>query len=232
MSSIWFPDAVPASPGSEDDEFADASGGVPSGWTEVDHGSVLTVDEDEPGLEFFVATHAGNALAGIYKSIPAGDFTYWTKVSLSGLPETNSIIGGIALWEDATNSAGDVRTLALICNATQGEVSIHPWTAYNAIGAATVSQPITVDVGPTHLYLMVRRTGTTYAFSFSTDGIGWQRLLSTGALGITPTHIGPCVDNVATGADVGARFPFWRYVASDVGMTPLMAGDRITVTAL
>ena len=226
-----MPDAPPASAGADDDEFADASGGVPSGWTEVDFGAVLTVDEDEPGLQFTVATHAGSALAGIYKAIPAGDFTAWTKVSLSGLAVTDSLLAGIALWEDATTSTADVRTFALIANATQGELTVHPWTAYNAQGAATLTVPITVDSGVSHCYLMVRRTGTTYAFSYSSDGIGWQRVHNTAALGITPTHYGPCIDNINSGADVDARFAFWRYLASDVGLTPLMQGDRITITA-
>lgn len=227
-----MPDAPPASAGAEDDEFADASGGLPSGWTEVDHGTAQTVDEDEPGLELGQVTHVGNALSGIYKAIPAGDFTYWTKVSLSGLAVTTTLRAGIALWEDATAVGGDVRTLHLITNATQGAVDVTSWTGYTAISATLVTRAISVDTTPTHLYLMVRRATTTYDFSFSTDGIGWQRILTTGALGITPTHIGPSMDNTNSAADANARFAFWRYLASDVGLTPLMAGDRIDITAL
>lgn len=230
MATIWIPDAPPDSAGSEDEEFP--TGDDLSAWTESDHGTVGSYSISNPsnGIQVYSATHAGNSLLGAYKSIPAGDFTYWTKVSLSGLAVTSTALGGIALWEDATSATGDIRTLALITNATQGQVSIHPWTAYNAQSAATLTQAITVDLGPTSMYLMVRRTSTTYAFSFSTDGVGWQQIYTTGSLGITPTHIGPCVDNANTGDDVTATFPFWRYLASDVGLTPVMEGNRVTVT--
>jgi len=232
LTTLWLPDAPPLSPGADDDEFADASGGVPGGWTEYDHGALQTVDEDAAGAELIQSTHAGSALSGIYKALPGAgvDFTYWTKVSLSGLGVTSTIAAGIALLEDAAVSTGDVRTYMLRANATQGEIAVHPWTAYNALGAATVTHAISVDTGPTSLYLMVRRTGTTYAFSYSTDGLGWMRTLSTGALGIVPIHIALCMDNIASAADVSARFKFYRHVASDVGLTPLMGGRRVTVS--
>ena len=227
---IWMPDAPPASAGADDDEFADAAGaGAPTGWTEVDHGTTTTVSEEEYGLKLLQATHAGDSIAGVYKAIPSGDFSIVTKVSLAGLAEANFMVGGLALFQDATSSTGDIITHTLHQDATATAINVESWTAYNAFGAAVQGAVYTVDAGPTHAYLRIRRTGTTYAFDFSSDGIVFQRLHS-GTLAFTPTHYGLVVNNVATGQDVAAIFPFFRYVASDVGIVGVMGGDRVGLT--
>jgi hypothetical protein len=224
--TVWSPDAPPAVAGALDDEFDGASGGVPPGWTEVDHGGVQTVSEDEAGLKLEQATHAGDAHSGIYKAIPAGDFTIWTKASLSGA-FASSGVAGIALWQDATAAAGDLVILDLIQASTETFVAVQSYTAYNVFSANLALLAVNVDVGITAVYLRVRRTGTTYAFEFSTDGIGWIRIFSTAALPIVPAHVGPDMSNANSGVTVSARFPFLRYVASDVGITGLVSGDRI-----
>lgn len=227
MPTLWRPDAPPASAGSEDDEFADASGGVPSGWTEVDHGTDLTVGEDEAGLSLTQTSTAGFHVAGVYKAIPAGDFTIWTKVALSTLATpAGSVSTGLALYEDATSSSGDIYTIHLVNDSAASYIQIIRWNAYNSLNSAPVTNVIAVDLWPTHLYLRVRRTSTTYAWDYSTDGIGWQRVLS-GSLAITPAHFGPFVNNQNTTATVTARSQFFRYVASDVGTTGKVGGDRI-----
>lgn len=228
VASIWMPDAPPATAGAADDEYADASGGVPSGWTEVDHGTGLTVTEDEAGLKLASTAAQGNA--GIYKAIPAGDFTVWTKVALSAVGLTDFMPGGLVLWEDAANSAGDLRVFYMEASAADVKVIIQAWTAYNAFGSSVASFSISVDTLPAHVYLRIRRTGTTYAFDVSLDGLGWFRIHNTAALGITPTHVGPAINTSshASGSLVG-RFSFFRYVASDVGIGGLMEGDRLKV---
>lgn len=224
----WDPDAAPSSAGADDDEFADAAGaGVPSGWTEVDHGTHQTVSEEEYGLKLIQATHAGDSVSGIYKAIPAGDFTIVTKVSLSGLSEANFVVAGLGLFQDATSSTGDIATHTLHQDATATAINVETWTAYNAFGSSLQQVVWSVDGGPTHVYLRIRRTGTTYAFDFSTDGVAYQRLHS-GTLSFTPTHYGPVINNVASGADVMGVFSFFRYTASDVGITGVLGGNRIT----
>lgn len=232
MPSIWIPDAPPGSAGPVDDEFADAAGaGAPTGWTEVDHDTLITISENEEGLAITHATNAGNSVGGVYRAIAAAPFTYWTKVSLSGLGLTNTIQAGLALFEDATNANGDIATIMLRCNATAVDVCYQVWSS-RTTASSTTSRVISVDVAPTHLYLRARLTSTTYAFDFSSDGIAWQRIQSgVHGLANAPTHVGLVIDNNASAADAVATFAFFRSLASDVGTTGLVGGDRITVTA-
>lgn len=236
MPSIWLPDARPATAGSLDDEFRDASSGVPSGWTEVDHGGHLVVDEDEIGLQLTQATHAGNSVSGIYKTIPAGDFTIYTKVSLSCLIATDTAYAGLAMWEDATSSTGNVFTFGLRMDLTRGPYIIcQTWTQYD--DAAPVTFGTLLDLGqttyPTHLYLRMRRTGTNYSTDVSLTGLGWQTINggdgAADAISFTPTHVGPFMNNAASGVTVDARFAFFRYVASNEGDNGIMQGDRIEI---
>lgn len=226
-----MPDAPPASPHADDDEFADNSGGVPGGWTEIDFGTNTTPTEDNDGLNLLQTSHAGNSLAGIYKAITSGDFTIVVKLGMSGLALTTSIRAALALLEDATSSTGDIVTLSLFANATDVSVKRTPWTAYNSSSADTVSRSISVDVIPTAIYLCIRRTGTTYSFDFSSDGVGWQQI-STGTITFTPTHIGIMIDNLNTGSDAKVNAQFFRVQGSDVGIAGRrLMGDRINVAA-
>lgn len=224
--NIWMPDAPPTSAGAEDDEFADASGGVPTGWTEVDHGTHLAVDEDEAGLELS-NTNAGGSYenAGIYKAIPAGDFTIWTKVSLVGPFNSNYAVGGLALWEDATDITKKVTPFYYYSYSSNLTLECQNYTNYNTFASSNASQNTNNKLVTTGMYLRVRRSGTTYAFDWSTDGIGWLRVFS-GSLSFTPTHFGPVAGVNTASTDHHARFAFFRYVASDVGITGLVKGNR------
>lgn len=231
MPSIWLPDCPPITAGADDDEFSNSS--LAAMWTEVDHGSHLTVSEDDAGLKLLQSSHAGDSISGIYHAFRAGNGSYWTKVSLGGLPSAGNYGGGIALWADPTSSTADIVTLGFVQQgAARGEVQVTNWTAYNAFSSSPARFEYSVDVGPTALYLRVRRASTTYEFDVSSDGLAWDRIYSTGSLFITPSHIGPMLFNGGTGAVGTARFPFWRYVGSDVGMDGLVKGDRVAVTAL
>lgn len=227
MTSVWWPDAPPAVAGSRDDEFDGESGGVPNLWTEVDHGAHQTVSEDALGLVLSQATHVGESVSGIYKAIPAGDFSVWSRISLSTLMEGSAAQGGLGLWENATSSTGDVVTYSI---TPTSDIRVETRAAYNVIATATDTEDLGGDM-PSHVYLRIRRSGTTYSFDFSSNGVGWLRTY-TGALAFTPTHFGPVMQNVNTGVTVTARFSFFRYADSDVGPTGLMQGDRIRFTRI
>jgi hypothetical protein len=224
-ATIWMPDAPPATPGALDDEFADNSGGVPNGWTEVDFSNHTSVVEDEAGLTLLQVTHAGDSNAGIYKTIPSGDFTIWTKLSTSGVAMQNIWQAGLALWNNAASSTAPLLTFVLDIRGTQVQLMVLSWTAYNTFSTVITQPDISVDVMPTHIYLRIRRTGANYAYDASSDGLGWHRI-STTAPSFTPAHVGPVIMNEASGTDVAARFAFFRYVNSDVGLTGLMKGNR------
>ena len=222
---IWVPDAPPASAGSEDDEFDGAGGaGVPAGWTEVDHGGTQTVSEDEAGLKLLSSGPGSFQWSGIYKAIPAGDFTIWAKMSLSAAVETDFSVIGLGLWQDATSASGDLATIGLHVGAGTTAIGAYTWSSYTTFASTLNDVTIHTTAGTNALYFRIRRTGTTYAYDYSYDGLNWLRVYS-GALGFTPTHFGPVIGAQTTTA--AGRAYFFRYVASDVGMDGLVNGDRV-----
>ncbi len=227
-ANIWSPDAPPTGAGADDDEFADASGGVPTGWTEVDFDSNITVSEDSSGLTLVQATHAGHSVGGVYKTIPAGDFTIWTKLTMSGvLPGANSISCGLALFQDATSSTGD---LVFLRNYVSGTTEVQTPDCFNMSAYTTFGTQVGVTysmnvTNPT--YFRIRRTGTNYSFDVSGDGVGWLCLFNASSIAITPTHYGIVINNSASGANQKVTAAFFRYLNSDVGLNGVVSGNRI-----
>lgn len=225
-STIWMPD-IPPLGGTASDEFNLNSGGVPAGWTEVDHDAIQTVTEDEAGLVLTHPTHAGDSVAGVYKALPSGDGTIFMQCSRTGIGLTNFLTHALALWEDATNAAGRVITFGITNNATQLELGVNLFSAYNVFGSALSGQfVLSPDVLWTGFYLRIRRAGSTFNFEFSNDGIGWVRIYSSAALAFTPAQYGPAMTNNATGTTAVLRSKFCRYSASDIGLTGLSLGAR------
>lgn len=228
MVSWWHPYAPPATAGALDDEFDGESGGVPNGWTEYDHSTTTTVDEDEAGLELIQATKASDALGGIYKADPTGDITVWTHVSLNGLahPATDSVVAGIALFEDATSSTSDVRIYGIEPGLTHA-ATYATYSTWSAHDTRTASTDVNALNGVSDIFLRIRRTGTTYHFDISRNGNTWQRTYTTAALGFVPAQIGLVMSTNGAGITTNARFDFFRSTNSDVGLTGQSGGDRI-----
>lgn len=231
--TIWQPDAAPASPNANDDEFADESAGVPNGWTEMDFDGTTTVTETAAGLIMTQTTHANDGVVGIYKVLPAGDFTIYTRVSLltvdTGANQT--FRAGITLYEDATSSTADLAIVTWQFNPSNagpaGGTNLH--TAYNAApsGLGSASGSFSPMKSHNGAYLRLRRNGTNYTFDVSDDGIGWSLGWTSFTLGFTPAHMGLSVNNVNTGETCAARFGFFRYLASDAGALGIMEGRRV-----
>jgi hypothetical protein len=224
LKAYWSPDAPPASPSGTDSEFSGGSGGVPSGFTEYDPGTLLTVTESSTykNVQLLASTTAVTLdVLGIYKAIPAGDFTIWTKVKFLG-PAANYSFTGLCLWEDATDSSKKIAGYGLSPRgATLMDNGIYTWTNWNTFSAATESN--FQFVAPC-VYVRLRRTGTTYMMAFSNDGEAFLEYSTAVNPGFTPTHFGVGIGNT-TGADALATFDFFRYVASDVGVTGILAGQ-------
>jgi hypothetical protein len=214
--NIWMPDAPPASAGSADDEFADNSGGVPSGWTEMDPDGHIVITENEQGVRMEKDSTA--QFVGMYKAIPAGDFTIWTKLHF-GSEHPAQVLADIALWEDATNTSGDIVSYGYDSN--NDTIHRYLWNAYNSFGSS--NDAVNPFYRAKTWYFRVRRNGTTYSFDYSYNGIIWNQRAS-GSLSFTPQHMG--LGAYAVTATQWVEWSFFRYVASDIGVNGVAKGKR------
>jgi hypothetical protein len=232
LKTVWSPDAPPASPSAYDSEFDAGSAGVPSGFTEYDPGSILAVDESST-YKKLIATITSATFAvvgGIYREIPAGDFTIWTKVRVVGKLADYSW-AGLALWEDATDSAKGIENFCLVARGSAGPVGIDQfymtnYNTYNTDRLGNNSQPYSAQ----EAYLRIRRNGTTYYIGWSENGEVWYEKNTATTIGFTPSHFGLSFAN-STGVTNVATADFFRYVGSDVGLTGIMNGAAINLLA-
>lgn len=224
--TLWLPQAPPASPGADDDEFDGSQGaGAPTGWVEFDPGSKVTVSEVESGLVLQALTSTGgDFIGGVYKAIPAGDFSIMAHISSAGL-DSGLWWAALALFEDAAGAptTSDIYTWGSLRG--NNSMGLHSWSAYNAIASA-FGTPGWGGAGITEAWYRIRRSGTTYAFDVSLHGSGWSRHFSQ-ALTFVPAHYGLVINNRGSGGTATARFRHFRYVASDVGIEGQMSGDRV-----
>lgn len=224
LKSFWSPDAPPASPSGTDSEFSAGSNGVPTGFTEYDPGTLLTVTESSTynNVQLLAATTAVTLdVLGIYKAIPAGDFTIWTKANFIGVA-ANYNFTGLCLWEDATDSTKKIAGYGLSPRAAAViDNGIYNFTNWNTFASATESN--LQFVAPC-VYIRLRRTSTTYMLAFSKDGEAFIEYSAAVNPAFTPTHFGVGIGNT-TGANALATFDFFRYVASDVGRVGILAGQ-------
>lgn len=224
-SGGWDPDKPPASPGALDDEFSDNSLNV--AWSEYDPEGKTTWTEGDGGAKATIVTTATDNHNGIYKTLPAGAFTAIIKVATLSL-EAHRIVAGIALWE---NPAGNNKmamididrdgTANFVTRLEMVEFTNHTTYSSHKIALTTIGYSEQV-------YLRLRRTGTNYYAEFSFNGLGWRSLNAGAAvtLGFTPTAIGLDVNNLNSGVTISVIYPFFRYIASDVGIGGVLAGNR------
>ena len=224
IKTVWNPDTSPSSPSAYDDEFDGGSGGMPTSglWTKFDPASKLTVVEDSTYklLQLQAATHSGNGITGIYQTIPAGDFTIWTRLALMGT-RTNYLTAGLALWENPSDTTKSItiNSLNMYSSFTSWEVAKYTnYTTYNSNPVAYTGHTLS------HVYLRIRRNSTNYYHAMSLDGIGWQEYPTAVNPLATPTKFGVYVDNVGTGITNYANFSFFRYTGSDLGVTGMLSG--------
>lgn len=217
---VWNPNSIPASPSSSDDEFT--SGSLSGSWGELDPNSVLTPTVSaNKYLILSQATRTGDNLTGIYETMPAGDFTIYTKVSLSA-GTNNYSDAGLALFEDGTDSTKKAATWGLRFDTGNNALVYFKWANATSVSGAPFAPTIYQN---TFIYLRIRRTGTTYNYDYSFDGVGWRNVGSDGSLGFTPTSFGLFTNNSNLGYTVEAKFPFFRYTNSDVGTTGILNGQ-------
>lgn len=214
---LFFPDLPPASPHANDDEFDDAS--IGGAWTDWDHGSVGTNTEGTYGLKIANSNATGPKFAGLRRALPSGDWSIVTKVSLVAVLADDAA-ASLILLEDATSATGDLKVFSLVYGSTGVALYSQTWNDYQTFAATQAS--ISADVGPTWIYLRVRKSGSTYSQDFSHDGLSWMRLW-TGTLAFTPAHIGlGCNNNGGAGtSECAGYFRFWRQTSSTLLDQPL-----------
>lgn len=199
----YYPDAVPVSPNANDDEFDDNS--IGGAWAEWDPGSCVTLAEDDRGLS--IVHSAVTALGGIYRDLPAGDFSIVIKPTLTCATAAVKQIG-LVWMQDATDSGGDVEGPFIQYNAATSSAKHETWSAYN-FETGDLGQTMD-DIQPR--YLRIRKAGSTYSSDFSLDGVGWFNI-NSGALAMsgTPLHVGVAMRADSGGATGHVRF--WRQSA-------------------
>lgn len=212
--TYYDPDKPPATAHAKDDEFDNAS--LDAKWTQFQN-TGLTLTEANHLLGITGATHAGDRVQGIFQAVPAGDWTIVTRVSLHA-PVADFALAGIALFEDATNNPNtcDIYTFWLAYKTASAYrfVEAVRWNQFDSWNSSLVARDLHFGFG--HQYLKIVKSGTTYAFWLSSDGIGWGRAYS-GTLAFAPAEFGLVVNNSNTGVDVSAYFDFFRVSAADPG---------------
>lgn len=219
----WSPISPPSTASPDDDEFDIPGAGVPSGWTDWDHGGLGSVDVDDAGLVLAQASHVGTGWSGVTKPLPAGDFTIWTRLAASG-NASSSPFTALALMEDPATATADFTALTIRSGTDVPTVDLNRWSAWNGTPTALKS-PFAVAGFTPSAYFRIRRTGTTYRWEASADGLGWLTL-SGAAPGFTPTAVGLIQSNNNSGAVLTSRASFYRYIAADAGPGQLMRGRR------
>jgi len=225
----WDQDCPPKNPHSLNDEFED--GRFNGSWTVFDQNGNLTFSHPKKGiqLEQLYASGTSNQVAGLYMPIPSGDFTVITKVSASWQMTGNENSAGVCLWEDATDSTGDIRILAINTKRTATDMNFIGGT-YAQWDAVPATDPSHINAWtPTpNTYIRLARSGTNYDTEISFDGIGWLRVDSR-SITFTPTHFGLAIDTTYTNPQLRAKFHFWRYLPYDVGRGDVSLGRIVNV---
>lgn len=209
----YDPDRRPTTPSSLDDEFDDGS--LAAKWTLFNPaGITLTTTEAAGLLQLQAATDPGDNVTGYFQTLPSGDFTIVTKVSLTAQRIDNNVCG-IMLLEDATGnpSTTDILTMQLRISVTDAPCAVRAarWSQYDTF---LTSYILHSGLNLTDAYLRMRRLSTTLFYEFSSDGIGFCSIVNN-TQPFAPAECGIFVNNGNTGATLNAFFDFFRYKNSN-----------------
>jgi len=221
VAVVYFQDAPPESPNANDDEFNTGSLNT-SVWSEWDVGGVMTPTVGTYGLKLSHSVTTLDSLAGIHRSVPAGDWSITTKVSLAGTG-TNYTQGGIFLSEDivANPSTADIRFFGILyANNNEFQVRVLRCSAYNSFTSNVFNL---TTMGHAALYFRIRRISGTYFYDMSSDGLNWMQVYSESAP-FTVARMGLCTNNPGSAGKLNTvcYFRFWRQTAITTNDQPLL----------
>ena len=228
---IWLSDAPPDSPSVYDDEFNDESFDT-SRWTEYDPASVQTISELKSGLQLIrlnPIAGSNDLLSGIYQSIPRGDFSITSKTSVVG-KWARYIGGGLALFEDGSDSSKKVVTMYIELATNSINLAVYLYNCYNSWSSYYQVTADATSFTSNTIYQRIRRNGTTYYFDYSGDGVAWF-LFYSGNIPFVPSGMGFVFDTFnADGGqpqETAIISRFFRYKNSDVGLSAPVEGNIV-----
>lgn len=188
----YLADTPAASPNTMDDEFNDTTGnsgainGLNARWTNTN--TAVLAYTTAGWAKLTGGAHTGHQLRGILQTLP-GDGTYDCKISC----QTNNDTTGWGIWlKDGLN--GDSYFFNIL--AASGTPST--WSLrvdkYSTDTGTVLTNLRTTGVSAlalvmSTLYLRFVKSGTTFSWWHSMDGIGWT-LFHTETDSVTPTLIG------------------------------------------
>lgn len=227
-ANLWNPRLPPATVNAYDDEFNDRS--FSAYWTEADPNNRLTVTEGKYGLLLEQANpNAAHEVTGIYKTLPAGDFTMFTRCApLSPCSGGGYTYVGLALWENPTDVSKKIFTFGIRRLNTQYYLCCYEWTNTTTVGTTKIVEHTPTQLADSMFWRM-RRNGTNYYVDYSVGGIGWISGNTCAAitLSFTPVAMGIHMNAYWVTSGEKAQVDFFRYLGSDVGFTGILEGNRM-----
>lgn len=206
----YDPDKPPASPSAYDDEFLGTS--LDAGWT-VFQASGMTVAVTGSVVILTSATHLGDKFQGIFKAMPAGDFTLIAKLSLNSYAPSTLAQAAIAFFEDATNNPNtcDLGYFGLVQASGVMYRGGEHYVQFDTYTSTIVLDSTDKKLLSRRQWIKVVKVGTSYSMYTSDSGMGgWYKVASGLSLGFTPAEIGLVVNNQNTGSDVVLVCDYFR----------------------
>jgi hypothetical protein len=226
--SWWNPYAPPSSASSYNDEFDGEEGaGAPTGWTEYDTSSCLTVSEEEHGLQI-LKTSATQEIGGVYQSVPSGwDWTVYTKVDISQY-QSGDTQAGIFFSEDIASNPTTCKHefFGIYIGSAGYGIRKAYFTDYNS-SSTEDSQIHSPPIG-TSTFLRVRLVDfivQDYQFGYSLDGRTWTDIY-TNTRNFTPTTFGLFIRSNQGATDVRLSFPFFRVDEDNYTSLSILPANR------
>lgn len=220
----WVVDAWPVSGTAHDDEFADGSLSV--SWTEIDTGGSVVPSEESWGLSLLRAASNDLSPLGLYRSVPTGSWTAYTKVGLTSWGD-NDAAAGFIFGQDLTVTTGtQLSFYGLESVANSQQLVVNTYTSYDATG----SNYLFLDghiVGGAYLRARYWQPSATLYLGYSQNGLGWEEIGNyTPPSGIQHIGLAAYNQNLASSDAARASFLFYR-VSWDSSITGVLQGRRI-----
>lgn len=224
----YDPSAQPEAPNAADEEFASGLGAL----TAFNPGSLAGfAATTEHSMLRMVTTPQASAtyrIAGVLRAIPSGDWSAWTRISVTS--EATSAVqlngGGLFIADGDADATADLITIGMhpLLGTADTIVRAQRWSAYDAF-SATLAGAEAVAPGTT-LWMRMRYVSSTQRLScdISSDGAGWMQIHTAAPSSVIPARIGVFV---ACSAGVSVASPVVR--ADFLRFSTSAAADAVTL---